>query len=446
MGGTFTGSKILPGTYVRYKSKKTTSPGSAVRGIAVVPLIGYDWGGASAAMVRIDSDSPDANLAQIGRSVYADDAIVRLIALALENAETVYAYIPASTTKATKTETFSTNNSLTVTAKYGGTRGNDITVSVVARTDSGFDVSVLVDGVEVEKFEKVANMTAIAALESEWVVFTGQGTLGAVASMVLTGGADVSPTASTWTDYLDALEGITFNTAAVPTDTATVQSAAISKVNSMRDNAGKTVQFVMPNNAANNVGIINVSNSFAYSDSDQLTVGQACAWVAGAEAGADKVTSNTYKVVPNADRVVGALTVAGQEAAVKAGQLFFITDDAGTVVVCYDINSLVSPSADQDLSYRKNRVVHTLDSFADDLRLNIKPNMFNNNDEGWSLMEGIGRNLLMQYQADNAIMNVNPEEDFFVDKTRTSGDECYFEVGIQPVDSAEKLYFTINTR
>ena len=145
MGGTFTGSKILPGTYVRYKSKKTTSPGSAVRGIAVVPLIGYDWGGASAAMVRIDSDSPDANLAQIGRSVYADDAVVRLIALALENAETVYAYIPASTTKATKTETFSTNNSLTVTAKYGGTRGNDITVSVVARTDSGFDVSVLVD-------------------------------------------------------------------------------------------------------------------------------------------------------------------------------------------------------------------------------------------------------------------------------------------------------------
>jgi len=442
MGGTFNGKKILPGTYVRYKAKKTTAPGSSVRGIAVVPIIGYDWGDTSAQMIRVESASPDANYVKFARSVYDDsNAIIRYIALALENAETVYAYLPAGGTKATKTAT-----DLTVTAKYGGTRGNRITVTIVARTDSGFDVSVYLDGELVEKFEKITTLAGLVATESEWVTFSGTGSIQAEAGIVLAGGTDAAVTNTIWTDYLDALEKIKFNTALVATDTAAIHTAAISKVNSLRDTAGKTVQFVIPGCAANNIGIINVGNSFGYSDSDQLTDNQAAAWVTGAEAGADKTESCTYKPVPNADRVVGALSLAAAEAAVNAGKLFFITDDEGTVVVCYDINSLTTPGTDQDISYRKNRVIHTLDAFADDLRLNIKPNQFNNNDEGWSLMEGIGRNLLMQYQADNAITNVDPEEDFYVDKTLTSGDDCYFIVGMQPVDSAEKIYFTINTQ
>lgn len=448
MGGTFNGTpKVLPGTYVRYKAKKNTSPAGSTRGIAVVPLVGYDWGPENT-MIRIESDSPDASLAKIGRSIYdnsnlsdSDVAMVRYIALALENAATVYAYISGGNAKATKT-----TGDLTATAKYKGTRGNDITISVVANPVSGFDVTIFVEGNQVEKFEGLTKIEDLVAAGSEWVDFAGTGNLVAAASIALEGGTDVTATASTWTNYLDACEKIKFNTALMPSTDSSVKTATISKVNTMRDTAGKTVQFVCVDNAADNIGIINVTNSFAYSDDDQLSKAQAAAWVVGAEAGADKTTSNTFKIVPNATAVVGELGLAAAEAAVNSGQLFFSVDDEGQVVITYDINSLVNPTSDQDKSYRKNRVLHTLDSFADDLRLNIRPNQFDNNDEGWDLMTGIGKTLLSNYLADGAIKNVNPDEDFVVDKTKSTGDDVYFDVALQPVDSAEKIYFTINTQ
>ena len=38
------------------------------------------------------------------------------------------------------------------------------------------------------------------------------------------------------------------------------------------------------------------------------------------------------------------------------------------------------------------------------------------------------------------------DADFNIDESLSSGDEVYFIVAIQPVDSAEKLYFTVKTR
>ena len=43
-------------------------------------------------------------------------------------------------------------------------------------------------------------------------------------------------------------------------------------------------------------------------------------------------------------------------------------------------------------------------------------------------------------------MDINLEEDFYVDQSRSQGDETYFKVGLHAVDSAEKLYFSISTR
>ncbi len=66
-------------------------------------------------------------------------------------------------------------------------------------------------------------------------------------------------------------------------------------------------------------------------------------------------------------------------------------------------------------------------------------------------MEGLGRELLNSYGpvsdgGDGSIMNINLEEDFYVDQSRSQGDETFFNVGLQAVDSAEKLYFSVSTR
>ena len=54
-------------------------------------------------------------------------------------------------------------------------------------------------------------------------------------------------------------------------------------------------------------------------------------------------------------------------------------------------------------------------------------------------MEGIGKTILKQYEEAGAIKNVDYDGDFLVDRT-------FFNVGLEPVDSAEKLYFTVSTR
>ena len=61
-------------------------------------------------------------------------------------------------------------------------------------------------------------------------------------------------------------------------------------------------------------------------------------------------------------------------------------------------------------------------------------------------MKGIGQTILKQYEDMGAIKNVDYDADFKIDESLSSGDEVYFIVAIQPVDSAEKLFFTVKTR
>lgn len=61
-------------------------------------------------------------------------------------------------------------------------------------------------------------------------------------------------------------------------------------------------------------------------------------------------------------------------------------------------------------------------------------------------MDGMGRSILKQFFDAGAIQNVDYNTDFAVVRGESVGDSAYFNVGLQPVDSAEKLYFTVKTR
>ena len=61
-------------------------------------------------------------------------------------------------------------------------------------------------------------------------------------------------------------------------------------------------------------------------------------------------------------------------------------------------------------------------------------------------MEGLGRSRLQLYEDDGATTNVNLDEDFLVDRGKSSGDSTYIRMGLQAVDSAEKFYIDVITR
>lgn len=58
----------------------------------------------------------------------------------------------------------------------------------------------------------------------------------------------------------------------------------------------------------------------------------------------------------------------------------------------------------------------------------------------------MGRSVLKQFYDAGAIKNVDYGADFAVDRSLSKGDSTYFNVALEPVDSSEKLYFTIKTR
>ena len=100
----------------------------------------------------LTAESPDAARELFGRSIYSDNQYMMLLQLMFLNATEVWVYIAGGGTKATGTIT-TAGGTANVTAKYEGTLGNQIKIVSVANPLGGFDVSVVLEGSEVELFE-----------------------------------------------------------------------------------------------------------------------------------------------------------------------------------------------------------------------------------------------------------------------------------------------------
>lgn len=440
-GGTFDKSvgKVRPGTYINFEASNQSMLGSSDRGTVLIPLINHSYG-PEKEFITISNESVDSAIDKLGYSVYDDDPSMLLIREAFKNASTVIVYIAKAGTKAT-----GTGGGLSAQAKYGGSRGNALSYSVAANPVAGFDVSVYLDGSTVEAFEGVTNVSAL--VDSKYITFTAsEGTsLEAVAGVSLTGGTDGTAANSDIAAFLDDMESVNFNTLAFPVTEESLLAACVTKIKYLRENVGRGVKAVVPDYKADYEGIINVTNSVII-NGVTLSDAQATAWVAGADASASNVQSNTHKIYVGAESVANAKTHEQAVAAIQNGEFFFSYSENGDVIVEYDINSLTSFTDRKDKSYSKNRVLRVFDSFAESIRLNFPPNKYSNNENGWDIMDGMGRSILKQFFDAGAIRNVDYDSDFAVVRGESKGDSTYFNVGLQPVDSAEKLYFTVKTR
>ena len=442
-GGTFklSSPKVRPGAYVVTNNGKQPTASNAPSGIAIIPLIGYDWG-PRGEMIHLTNESPDAAKVKFGRSIYDDNECMVMLQLMFLNATEVYTYIAGGGEKAKGTITLKSGTG-NVTAKYPGTLGNKLKVVSVANPEGGFDVSVVLDGSEVELIE---GATKVTDLKSDYVDFAGEGELAAFASASLTGGTneDSKVNASVAT-FLDMAEKIKFNYMALPTSEASLITAAVTKIKYIRNSIGWKCGLVVANSAADYENIYNLTNAIEYAG-EELTIPQSTAWLAGAAAAAGYTTSLTYTTVTGATGVVGTKTNEESIQAIKKGETFFTISESGDVILEYDVNSKVTFTQDDPTDILKGRPCRVYDSFANDLLLTFVPGRFNNDPTGWTVMEGLGRAILKAYQNDGAIQNVDEENDFLVDRGASTGDSVYISCGIQPVDSAEKYYFTVIAR
>ncbi|MEQ2680230.1 phage tail sheath subtilisin-like domain-containing protein [Enterocloster citroniae] len=250
------------------------------------------------------------------------------------------------------------------------------------------------------------------------------------------------------TAALAALKTVSFNVLCYPYDgdAETANKTAIATwVKSMRDDEGIKCQAVLANHAADSEGIINVVQGIVMSDSSELSAAEATAWVAGATAGASITTSNTGMKYVGAVDVSPRMTRSEMETAVKAGKFIFKVDSAQNVTVVYDINSLTTVTVDKGKMFTKNRVIRTLDNIANDITSIFESSYVgrvDNNEDGRSIFKAA----LVDYF--NTLQNMSAVQDFETDDVvimaGTDTDAVAVTAAVQPVDSVEKIYITVN--
>ena len=440
--------RVRPGTYVNVDSNTAPTVEYAKRGNVCIPLAN-NWG-PNKTLIKITADDINAHDVELGYPVVD----ILLLNEAFKGAATVLVYNFCAGAKATKTITLveaagdDPAVTLTATAAYNGTRGNDLKVVCAANTDSTFKVTVVLGTENVEEFDGLTTIKTLADAGSQYIEFTGSdetASLAAFASASLTGGTTTAPQNTDVTDMLDAIEDEDISTLAFPFTEGTLKASAVSKAKYLRDTCGKTFQVVVCDySSADYEGVINVTNAYQLTDGTALTHAQATAYVAAITAASNELVSNTYKVIPDADTVVDKKTNEQAEAALLAGEFFF-TQDKNKVIIEQDINSLHTFTQTRSKTYSKNKVIRVYDAFADTLRNTFPPNKFPNSPLGWDLMDGLCQTILQHFLDEDAIKNVVLDQDLKVDRSLSDGDSVYFDARIHPVDAAEKLYFTVIT-
>ena len=432
VGGTWAAeNKTRPGAYINVKSNVIANSISE-RGSVLLPLC-RSWG--SADFVTVDAESDFFKL--LGYEIDADEMLP--IRECLKRAKTVKVWSLGTGTKAS-----AVSGDLRVSAICGGTRGNDITVTVASEAVGGgtqyvVTTRVLGKAVDVQRVSGISGLKANA-----FVSFGGSGAL-QNATLKLAGGVDAAAAASDYNAFFEKAKTEKFDVMAIDSEIAAVKEKTVQCIKYLREEEGMSVQAVLADYAAADYqGIISVKNGVVLRDGTVIDKNKAVYWTAGAAAGAAVNESNTYSVYEGSVGVDVKYLNSQISEALKEGSFIF-TETAKGAVVEQDINTLTSFSAENGSILRKNRVLRVLDTLVNDIQ-NIFNNYFlgkvNNNADGRNLFKAQVLNYLEGLQAISAITDLDKNKDVTV-KAGNDADSIVVNLAVMPVDSIEKLYMTV---
>lgn len=437
-------NKVLPGAYINFKSKVRASVSVSDRGYGAMALE-LDWGPVGEVFTVEAEDFQTNSLKYFGYD-YAADEMKGLRDLFL-NLKTGHFYRLANgATKAAGT---------LGTAKYPGTRGNDITVVVGESLDieGSFDVDtyIAVDGVKTLVDEQTV-ATKAELTDNDYVTFTQDGgALKVVAGDVFSGGTNGEKiTSLQHQDFLNAIEPYYYNTLGVVTTDEVIKGLYVSFVKRMRDDVGMKFQLVVHDYAkADYEGVISIKNKVTDSGASLASL---VYWTVGAEASCAVNASCTNKTYNGEYTVDTKYTQTELKKAITGGEFVFhrVTDPVGGDVtgdinVLTDINTFTSTTKTKNSDFTKNQVIRVLDQIAIDI-----VRLFNKFYLGKEQNDKDGRIALwndivayyQELQRVRAIQNFS-SDDIPVPTQGQEKDSVLAEHAIQPTVAMEKLYMTV---
>lgn len=400
-GRFFTMNKILPGSYINIVTKTNRDYGIET-GIVAFPYC-LNWGPDKAIINLTIDDWIGKSFEKLGYENDRDE---------LQPLREVF------TGGALRVLLYNLNNGAKAacefaTAKYKGTRGNDIKVKIQANVDDEdmFDVTTIVDNIDrdVQTVEEAADL-----VDNDWVVFDKEATLTISAGTALTGGTNGTITGNDHNGALNALEQEYYNNLICDATDPTTVNLYVNYVKRLRESMGKDFQLVVNNTAADYEGVINVCTSV------EETGGSLVYWVAGKSCSRDFGKSNTNQEYNGEYTPICNLTQSQLEQAAEEGK--FVFHNVGdTVRVLLDYNSLVTFTDDKNENMRMNEIIRVTDYLN-----NAIANIFNlkyignviNNDAGRahlrqdiaSIQDELVQKGAIEYDGENLTAELGPKK------------------------------------
>lgn len=431
-----TQNKVRPGAYINFKAVAQPQINIGNRGVVVIPT-SLDWGEESKVIELLSTDLIDGkSVAKIGHDSSSTE--ITPIIQALRNCYKAYVY---RVDKGGSQASVTISTSLLVTAKYKGTLGNKLSVSIVTNEDK-FDVITFLNGVQ-KDIQTVSSMEELKP--NDFVIFSGTGKLVATAGTYLTAGEDGTVSAENYNEFISAIQNYSFNTIGLPSKDSQAIQKIVTFVKDQRDNVGNKIQAVVYNYAqANHEGIISCDQGFKTSTATMDVTDFIC-YFAGLTAGSNVNASNTYHVIPDAIEVDGVKTNEEIIEALNTGKLVLSATKSGAIVVEKDINTLTTYGDDKSYAFSKNRVIRALDAINNDI-VKIWEDTFigkvDNNDTGRNLFKTSIISYLNELASLEAIETVDADTDVTVEMG-SDIESVLASIAITPVDSMEKLYLTV---
>ena len=468
-GGTWIAqNKRRPGAYINTKGVPQAKPDTSLGRTLVIGSASLGWG--ANGVIELD------NISDYRALLGTDLSDSRLIPVreALKGALTV---LYLNSNEGEKAQVVDTKLPWTFTAKYAGTMGNKLTMTVEKDPNDETLITVkTLFGTNLVDEQQVRTTTASGLESNDYVdvTFTGDTTepvgevtaaadgadftaeagkdkleaLAASTSYALAGGTTIDSDVTDALNDVLATENYNVVTTAGFNGDSNIHALVVAAVKRLREDEGYKIRAVVPVLEGapkyDYEGVSVVNNGVELDDGTILTATQAAGWFAGASSAADAGTALTYVAYPDA---VSAVPKRTNEQTIKAltnGQIVFTTLRDGSVVVEQDINSLVKLTKEKIYAFQKNRVVRTMDTIAMNTYDVFQAQFLgkiNNDSTGRSLFK-TNRVSYLKGLSDAGVIQPVDAADLSVEEGEER-DAVLVTLGITPIDAMEKLYMTI---
>ena len=447
-GGTWIAqNKVRPGAYINFVSVPKPVGTLGERGTVAIGLP-MTWGPHDK-IIKVTGNEllTGGSLPKIGCTAFdTEESLIYRVALSGAYTALLFRTDTAGQTAAATIK----ENVLKVSALYDGTSGNKITIVIADSTKQVGNkvVQVLFDNLLKEEFT-VGTIAALGEIESEYVdfeVLDNQANIPDTAGTPLQGGVNGEVNQDTYPTFWNLLNTENFQCLAMYDASPTVAPLIKDMVEIWREKRGKKVQAVVYNyNQADYEGIISVNQGFKTSV-ETVDTTMFMLWAASQTAGAEINESLTAAVVEDGVEIINPIPEDDIDEALRVGMFILSYREDGAVVVEKDINSLHTFTVDKGYAFSKNRVIRCLDEIANTAML-----VFNRNYCGKVSNDTKGRS---QYKTElihqiDTLVGIRAIDNFdgASDITVLPGedvDSVVVDMIIQPVDSMEKLYMTVN--